>query len=358
VAGITSTDVVAIRHRLIAAKYKAHARDKRPPKPPFSRSSLRVRELERLYRLRYGRHLPDDDAGRDDLELAFNQIARVDACIQWAAKWAPWMARDEAAAKADLIAMDPQWLKARPLGELLGLTDSERTRLDIRTIRPIDLTDEALVARSKQKRNERKALNRRRTTGPKPPPLGQSKPWEAEGICRRTWERRRAKSVASQHVAKPAPHNTVSFIGDTFCDTANPVGTPKPPADASGTPSKTISFARVDGAAIVGSPSRRLKTRFPTAMRLSKEMWTFALKAGFEREKIERMFESFQFYNIAMRSYSADWGAVWYRWVDREVDIVTEDAHPRASLLCWGPQVMKKDRPGTGLQRATNHQPS
>jgi hypothetical protein len=75
------------------------------------------------------------------------------------------------------------------------------------------------------------------------------------------------------------------------------------PADA-GTPSKTISRSRVDCAAIVGSPGRQLKTRFPTAMRLSKEMRAYALAAGFEPEKIQRMFEQFRDFNISQRTYS------------------------------------------------------
>ena len=150
-AGIISPEVVAVRRRFIAAKYRADQRDKRSPKPPFSRSSHRVRELERLYRSRYGRHLPDDDAGRDDLELAFNQIARVDACIKWAIRWAPWLPREEAKALADQICAAPQWLKALPMGERLGLTDAERTSLEIRTIRPIDVAENDLAERRRRK---------------------------------------------------------------------------------------------------------------------------------------------------------------------------------------------------------------
>lgn len=321
-AGITSVNVVAIRHRLIAAKYKAHARDKRPPKPPFSRSALRVRELERLYRLRYGRHLPDDDAGRDDLELAFNQIARTDACIEWAAKWAPWMASDEAAALAEQVAVDPQWLKARPLGERLGLTDSERTRLDIRTIRPIDLTDEALIERSRQKDRERKARDRREARAAKPAPASRTRPWEAQGVSRRTWYRRKNKVIIAERGTKSVRDNLVSITTDGICATM-------PPANASGTPSKNISRSRDDGAAVVGNPSRQFKTRFPTAMRLTKEMRAYALDTGFDPDKIQRMFEMFRDYNIAMGSYSLDWGDVWLNWVDREVDLVNE-RHDRA----------------------------
>jgi hypothetical protein len=49
-----------------------------------------------------------------------------------------------------------------------------------------------------------------------------------------------------------------------------------------------------------------------------------------EPAKVDRMFESFGYYNVAMRSsYSLDWDAAWLNWVDREVDIVNEQ-HNRA----------------------------
>ena len=164
-AGTTSTDVVAIRRRFVAAKYKAHARDMRRhrPRPPLA--ALRLSELERLYTARWGRQLPDDDAGRDDLLLAFNHISGIDSCIEWAMAWAPWLSRDDATALAEQITAAPQWLKARPMGERLGLTDYERTALKIRTIRPIDVTDACLAERRKQKDRDRKALRRQQRPG-------------------------------------------------------------------------------------------------------------------------------------------------------------------------------------------------
>ena len=63
------------------------------------------------------------------------------------------------------ITAAPQWLKARPMGERLGLTDYERTALKIRTIRPIDVTDACLAERRKQKDRDRKALRRQQRPG-------------------------------------------------------------------------------------------------------------------------------------------------------------------------------------------------
>jgi hypothetical protein len=301
---------------LVAAKYNALARDKRMygPRPRFSLTAKTLHELERLYLARWGNHLPDDDAGRDDLELALNYVAGVDAKIAWAAHWAPWLPHEDA---VSLASTPSRWLRARPLGERLGLTDAERTALAIEKIRPIDVTDEALNERHKQKDRERQARKRRLQRAGKPAPLSETKPWVAEGISRRTWERRRAEAPTQRDDAKRVHDNTSSLIADGICVTM-------PPAIAVGTPQKTIRLKGVDGAAIVGNPSRRFKTRFPTAMRLTKETAAYPLAVGFDREKILWMFEMFRNHNIAQRTYSPDWNQAWMNWVDREVDIVND----------------------------------
>ena len=325
-AGATSPNVITVRRRFIAAKYKADERDKRSPKPSYSLSKGRVGELERLYGARYGHQLPDDDAGRDDLVLIFNHIANVDACIRWAAKWAPWMPSHIATALAEQVMNAPQWLKAGALGERIRLTDAERTRLKIKTIRPIEaMTDEALAKLRKRKDRERKALNRQINRTTKPAPASQTKPWESEGIDRATWYRNRAKS-RRKRATKRVRNNTVSITADRKSRTG-PIAVTKPPANAVGTPipSKTV-WVGVDGAAVVGNSSRQrqFKTRFPTAMRLSKEMKAYALDACFKPDKIGRMFEMFRDFNLGKRSYSSDWSQVWFNWVDREVDLVNE----------------------------------
>jgi hypothetical protein len=318
---ISPSDIVRIRHRTIAAKYKAHDRDRR--KPPFSLSARRLCELERLYETRWGNHLPDDDAGRDDLLLAFNHIKNAERCVAWALTCAPWLTTHDAASLAEQVMAAPQWLKARSLGDRLGLRDAERTALDIRTIRPIDITDEALHERRKQKDRERQARKRRLQRAGKPAPLSQTKPWVAEGISRRTWYRRQAE----RNGTKPVRDNLLSITADGICATM-------PPAIAVGTPCKLIKLIRVDGAAVVGNPSRRFKTRFPTAARLNNEQRQYALTSGFEPEKILRMFEMYRDHNIAQRTYSPDWGQSWMNWVDREVGIVNA-WHKRASRRAY-----------------------
>jgi hypothetical protein len=172
VANLQTSNVVTFNRKIVAAGHKAAARDKRQ-KTPFSLAARRLTELQRLYRARWGDHLPDDDAGRDDLLLAFNHIASVDRCIEWAAQWAPWLSRDDASSLAEQVRAAPQWLKARPLGERLGLTDTERTALGIRTARPIDVTDADLIERRKHQDCERKRRKRQEARTGKPAPASQ-----------------------------------------------------------------------------------------------------------------------------------------------------------------------------------------
>jgi hypothetical protein len=241
----------ATARRILKAKYKADARDKRQSKPSFCLSAKTLRELERLYLHRWGRHLPDDDAGRDDLHLALAYVAGLEGKIEWAADRAPWLPREDAEALAAEISVAPRWLKARALSERLGLTERERIALGIETIRPIDVNDETLAERTRQKDRERKARNRKLAGAPKPIPLSQSKPWEAEGISKATWYRRRKASET-----KSVRDNSLSLTADGICLTM-------PPADAVGTtlPLKKSIKGVVDGEAGDGSSGRRYKTQ-------------------------------------------------------------------------------------------------
>jgi hypothetical protein len=85
------------------------------------------------------------------------------------------------------------------------------------------------------------------------------------------------------------------------------------------------SIEVVDRAAVVGNPAHRLKTRFPTSMRLTAGMPLYARE--FEPERIDRMFETFRSWSIGQRAYSMDWVEAWFAWVDRQVEYDTERHH-------------------------------
>src|SRR4051794_16033962 len=106
------------RHSEIARRYTWQARERRKtgraeaPDPVRLMTLIRLRELERIFEGRYGRLLPDDDSGRDDLLLAAHHIANlkgevVEHILAWARAWCPWMPEAEARALADRVAAHP-----------------------------------------------------------------------------------------------------------------------------------------------------------------------------------------------------------------------------------------------------------
>jgi hypothetical protein len=203
---IACKKIAAGRHE-ISVRYRWHAKQRRPglaQRHPFN--FIRLRELESIFKKRYGRILPNDDAGQEDFLLAANQIAQMPGDIVknifgWASRWAPWMSREQAQTLANSVASRPRRYSAIELGELLGLTDRERTELNIKTIRAVDVTEDELIERRKRYDRERKRRCRAKKRAGKPLPLSVRRPWKAQGLSRTTWYRRQkrheTKSVRS-----------------------------------------------------------------------------------------------------------------------------------------------------------------
>lgn len=177
-------------------RQKPRARNRRSP---MQLVALRMRDLATLFRSRYGIELPDDDAGRDDLVVALNHLACLahprGHIANWIDLWSPWLTAKEQRELVPPILANPQRWKADALAWRLRLTMEQRTMLGITTIGAVDMNKGARTKRRKQKDRERKAA-KRRAKGVKPrkvyegQSLSRSKPWEAEGISRRTWYRR------------------------------------------------------------------------------------------------------------------------------------------------------------------------
>jgi hypothetical protein len=93
------------------------------------------------------------------------------------------------------------------LGKLLMLTEDERTILEITTIgsHNVPQAERKRIRKALDRERKRK---RRRAKGMKPRAvylensLSRTKPWEAEGIGRRTWERRQKRRT--EHFANAA----------------------------------------------------------------------------------------------------------------------------------------------------------
>jgi hypothetical protein len=191
----TVADAAGAHHEVLV-RYAWHARRQRKAPRRNLIARVRLRELERLFQRRYGHTLPNDDAGRDDLILAAHHIAQlggeiVKRIVCWASLWARWMPRAEAEALAEKVAVAPCKYKATTLGWRLRLTDNERTGLRITTIRAFDVPEDEMAERRKQCDRERKRMARLRQRATKPEPVSRSRPWQACGISRATWYRRR-----------------------------------------------------------------------------------------------------------------------------------------------------------------------
>lgn len=166
----------------------------------------RLGDLLRLYHSRYGTNgFPDDSAGREDLlellyctSMAPSASEKKGLCI--IELWAPWMTREEAERLVHHVSNNLTFAErtptARTLGNRLRLTNAERERLRLWTIRPCDMTDEQLLEQSKARRRMRRERKRRdqgiRSRAVHLAELkARPKPWEAENVSRATWYRRR-----------------------------------------------------------------------------------------------------------------------------------------------------------------------
>lgn len=131
---------------------------------PCQIAALRLNDLARLFRARYGITLPDDDAGRDDLLVAVNHLASLahprQRIANWLGLWAPWMTLAECETITATAIMHQQHWTADQLAWRLRLTDADRTTLAITTIGAIDCSKRARTIRRKAKARERERLRR------------------------------------------------------------------------------------------------------------------------------------------------------------------------------------------------------
>jgi hypothetical protein len=170
---------------------------------------------------RYGRIIPDDDAGEPDLKVlmrlhALHPTHGAQQVRNLLEDRAPWMTEDEKQMMiSDHTGLDPRYLRIPELREMIQLSLADRERLGIKMVRPIDLTDEEFAQYQKDRKNAKRRA-RRLKAGMKPRDhyesnsISQMRPWELAGFSRATWYRRRDKSgsLAQQPMSIGAPKVT------------------------------------------------------------------------------------------------------------------------------------------------------
>jgi hypothetical protein len=176
---------------------------------------LRYGDLIRLFRYRWGHVLPEDDSGWGDLWLLVTNVSLAAAEPEKKMRhviemWAPWMPPDDREMYVRHVwGLDiyQRTQTGEEIGRLLGLTNAERQGLKLWRFLPIDATREEIEEQRKARRSEnRRAKSRAKGVRPREAyvaaSLNKQRPWEAEGISRRTWERRRVASHVPTIVSK------------------------------------------------------------------------------------------------------------------------------------------------------------
>jgi hypothetical protein len=164
---------------------------------------LRIRDLETIYRHRYGGQLPDDDAGRGDAMLALHHLAghALDPrgrMLRWLSTWAPWFDPAEAAALVDSVLALPLHYRADTLADRLNLNSRDRAALGVTTIGATDLRRDARKVRRRERARKAKQA-KRRAAGARPraeyerSSASKSQPWKSAGMSRATWYRNRQR---------------------------------------------------------------------------------------------------------------------------------------------------------------------
>lgn len=208
--------------------------------PRLGLATIRLKEIAALIEARYGGPCDTHD-GDAYFEVALPCLIELGRDLAaWAAQHLPvyfeeqgegWFAR-----RADAFARRPYGLSAETCAARLRLTAAERTLLGIRTIGAVDRTKRERNLDTKACKRDHKR-RRRLEAGctPRELSLSQTRPWEAEGISRRTWERRRAvrerdgTDAISGRVANSAPMNlTATTMGAEIATAAgeSPSGNP------------------------------------------------------------------------------------------------------------------------------------
>jgi hypothetical protein len=184
-----------------------------------------VGDLCSVFKVRYADayswHFPDDDAGREDLMiLAHHYAGNLAALPRIVRRRAPWADADAVEAE---VSSNPRRYSPMELGRLLNFTGAEWRARRTRMIAPVDMSKAERIEFSSKLYNAHRRIKRRcagmqsRKQYLTENSASRERPWEAEGIHKATWYRRRKRAtgladskltLTEPHLSQPNPRVT------------------------------------------------------------------------------------------------------------------------------------------------------
>jgi hypothetical protein len=368
-------DNIEARRREIARRYGWHAkRQRNEDKPDKSRliTLIRLRELERVFQYRYGRFLPDDDAGRDDLVLAAHHIVFlrgdvIEHIVGWARVWAPWLPQKQVELLTQRVMAKPQKFTADVLGWRLGLSMADRSALKITTIGASDMSKEERAELRKRKRREAERFRRARKSSGRP--RGRPKKLRGHQVTEIVpatdfWSDDSAREVSGvstsgdasiiQNLAKAS---TVAKSARFSLEKRRPPGATSTTVRAESssdnistqpTPDKIdqaveIALEMADRRANPGVPTNRLAVK-----RMLERLWP-----GYVRDQVRTAVRYYGHFNLDRDL--RNWPFVFRHALDREVDAIDRfRARRRKFMQCRPPKGRPERSPERKVHRIKN----
>ena len=246
----------AAKHAEVARRYAWGRRERRDDREPWSPAKQLSADLATVYRDHWV-ELDDDKEGRGLFSILLHTLAHRPAFERLAAdaraEFAPWLSDDAfERMSAEALRVKRKW-RPDTLAQRIGLTYADQQRLGVwRFIGAVDVPKAERDRLRAERRNANKRAKHKAAGGMsraeyEADSLSQTEPWKAEGISRRTWERRRAKACRKSGTITKS--NTP--IGATLA-TPEPASRPlamragmmlrPPPVASTGSPSSLTSM--------------------------------------------------------------------------------------------------------------------
>lgn len=216
-------------------------REERPDRhDSFARK--RIRDVEKLIRLRHGEAVPEHDDPSNPYVFAVVQAAsalfdfkddQVSFAADWCERWCPWISEPEKVARAIVVKFKRKAgvMRADKAGALLRLTLAERDAARIVTISPAEIPPAewaTIKADRKRERDRQAAAKRRAKAGAtaRVHSIASAKPWVREGISQRTWWRRKAALGSNSSPQSPQLPEPESEAEPAICDVGSNSSSP------------------------------------------------------------------------------------------------------------------------------------